>query len=149
MLTILLIHLLRLDLWSSDISSQRMLQAIESLNLDPAMQETKSIGRKEMILQGTRLRDQLLKSFDQDLEFDEALAAQEERLTGQQTIPLLRDTEAGAFAGNQIIQSWATRYQESNPIVIDGDPVIGLNESQVKAMAMMIGKRLSLVQGVS
>lgn len=56
----------------------------------------------------------------------------------------------GAFRNDTRIHSWAQRYSRSDPLVIQGDPIIkNMNTSQVRAMAMMIGQRLSLVQGVS
>ncbi|KZT59581.1 P-loop containing nucleoside triphosphate hydrolase protein [Calocera cornea HHB12733] len=53
----------------------------------------------------------------------------------------------GVFSSNQLIQSWAHRYRRPNPIVIEGDPVLPLNETQTRAIAMMLSERLSLVQG--
>jgi len=46
------------------------------------------------------------------------------------------------------IRSWASRYDRAEPLVIDGDPDLGgLNASQVRAIAMMLRNRVSLVQG--
>ena len=60
-----------------------------------------------------------------------------------------RRKNAGVFADDQRIQSWVRRYSMSPPMVMEGDmPLPGMNVSQVKAMASMIGNRLSLVQGV-
>jgi hypothetical protein len=55
----------------------------------------------------------------------------------------------GAFKDDMRIQSWARRYAEVRPVRAEGDsPLSGLNETQVRAVAMMIGERISLVQGV-
>jgi hypothetical protein len=60
-----------------------------------------------------------------------------------------RRKNAGVFADDQRIQSWVRRYSMSPPMVMEGDMALpGMNESQVKAMACMIGNRVSLVQGV-
>ena len=60
-----------------------------------------------------------------------------------------RKKNAGIFADDQRIQSWVRRYSISPPMVLEGDmPLPGMNESQIKAMACMIGNRVSLVQGV-
>jgi hypothetical protein len=56
----------------------------------------------------------------------------------------------GAFKEDMRIQSWARRYSEVNPVRVEGDPVLsGLNATQTRAVAMMVGERISLVQGVS
>jgi hypothetical protein len=55
----------------------------------------------------------------------------------------------GAFADDMRIMSWARRHSRPDPIHVEGDPVlIGMNQTQIRAAAMMIGQRASLVQGV-
>lgn len=106
-----------------------MLNAIEHLNHDPEQLEEDSTPTRQIILQGTMLRDLLLKGFQ----------------------PTERGSLAGAdgaFAGNQMIQSWARRYQKENPVVMEGDPKLNLNRAQIRAIATMLGERLSLIQGV-
>lgn len=49
---------------------------------------------------------------------------------------------------NQLINSWIMRYSRDDPIELPGDPQLGLNPSQTKAIAMALGQRLSLIQGV-
>ncbi|KAF7307726.1 hypothetical protein MKEN_01132700 [Mycena kentingensis (nom. inval.)] len=122
----------RMDVGHSDIIYDRMRTALSHLNQDPAQLERAEAGNdRQMILQGTHLRDILLRSSDP------ALAA----------VDALRDT-SGAFKDDQRIHSWARRYSKPNPVVMDGDPKIdGLNASQLRAVALMIGERLSLVQG--
>jgi hypothetical protein len=59
-------------------------------------------------------------------------------------------SDAGVFKDDIRIQSWARRYAEIDPVVVEGDPVLeGLNSTQLRAMALMIGQRISLIQGVS
>lgn len=58
----------------------------------------------------------------------------------------------GLLAKNELIQSWAKRYRAEDgrePVTVEGDPEVGLNPSQMRAIAMMLSERLSLVQGVS
>jgi len=50
---------------------------------------------------------------------------------------------------NQLINSWAQRYMRDDPMILPGDPELGLNPSQTKAVAMAMGEKLSLIQGVS
>lgn len=147
---------------------------------------------KENILQGTVLRDVLLKGFEpgragtRKRHLDEAKrdgeghegessssslsAAHEEELVNEETDPfggidfepeeapttetpsvegVVTKIDHGIFFEDQRIQSWVRRYSLPVPLVMDGDmPLPGLNPSQIRAMALMIGKRVSLVQGV-
>ncbi|ORX35702.1 hypothetical protein BD324DRAFT_72477 [Kockovaella imperatae] len=48
---------------------------------------------------------------------------------------------------NQQIQSWIRRHLRENPVRCEGDPRISLNPSQIRAIAMMLSKKLSLIQG--
>ena len=51
---------------------------------------------------------------------------------------------------DQHIHSWAVRHMvDGDPVRCEGDPEIPLNPSQIRAIAMMLYNRLSLVQGVS
>ncbi|KAG9037134.1 hypothetical protein FRB95_006688 [Tulasnella sp. JGI-2019a] len=143
----------RMDLWSSDIALQRMIAAVDSMSSDLDDQEAHPRRGHEWIFQGTRLRHELLSSFHpgavESLDSGRQVPNKDQNLSegdGKRQPPIHR-TQAGAFADNQMIQSWAARYMQSNPLVMEGDPVINLNESQIKAMAMMIGNGLSLVQG--
>ncbi|KAI3613910.1 hypothetical protein CBS9595_004087 [Malassezia furfur] len=53
----------------------------------------------------------------------------------------------GLFARDQRIRSWYERYAAADPLVLDGDPALGLNASQTRAVALMLKEPLSLVQG--
>lgn len=53
------------------------------------------------------------------------------------------------FTDNQLINSWIRRNQRDPPMHMVGDPDLGLNPSQTKAVAMSLGERICLIQGVS
>ena len=98
----------------------------------------------EHILQGTKVRDVILRSFK--IGHKRAAPAEEDiSMTNTSS-----STESGGiFKQDQRIQSWAKRFSQHNPMVMEGDPpLVGLNASQVRAMATMIGERMSLIQGV-
>lgn len=52
------------------------------------------------------------------------------------------------FFENQLIHSWIRRHQRDPPMPMLGDPELGLNKSQTQAVAMALGEKLSLIQGV-
>jgi len=98
----------------------------------------------EHILQGTKMRDVILRSFK--IGYKATAPAEEEVST---TNANASAESGGIFQQDQRIQSWAKRYSQYNPMVMEGDPpLVGLNASQVRAMATMIGERMSLIQGV-
>lgn len=119
----------------SDIVYERMRAALGHLHHDPHVHELApgpGPGR-EFVLQGTHLRDVLLRAFAPGAEADSA--------PGER---------GGAFRADMRVQSWARRYARARPVRVEGDPVLaGLNATQVRAVAMMVGERISLVQGVS
>ncbi|KAG2005956.1 RNA helicase, variant 2 [Coprinopsis cinerea AmutBmut pab1-1] len=139
----------RLDLGQSNIVFERMEAAIKSLWHDPQQYEDES----EYAMAGTHLRDILLKNFspgadpiplsdDPNLAMDQSLEDVAEKLPGE------GGWGGGAFSGDARIQSWVNRYSLPVPLVMEGDmPIHNLNSSQIRAMASMIGNRLSLVQG--
>lgn len=148
----------RLDVGRSSIVFDRMRAAIGRLGCDVASQESSpeaDASDREFILQGTYLRDVLLRSFRPPMS-----AAAEDTVDGEQTSspsgPLadydLRTSEPspkGIFAADMRIQSWARRYSRKEPLVVEGDPVLsGLNSTQIRAVAMMLDNRFTLVQGV-
>lgn len=98
----------------------------------------------EHILQGTKVRDVILRSFKIG---HKPNAPAEEEVSNMNPSPSAES--GGIFKQDQRIQSWAKRYSQHNPIVMEGDPpLVGLNASQIRAMATMIGERMSLIQGV-
>ncbi|KAI0030729.1 AAA domain-containing protein [Vararia minispora EC-137] len=148
----------RLDVGRSDIAFERMRTAVSHFAFDPLFQEAASdADDREIILQGTTLRDILLRAFKPGARVPsphEPVRLQD----GSDSSYVPRETldhpghfihrSEGAFADDMRIMSWARRYSLPDPISIEGDPVLaGLNPTQVRAAAMMIGQRASLVQG--
>ncbi|KAJ6542591.1 P-loop containing nucleoside triphosphate hydrolase protein [Mycena capillaripes] len=146
----------RIDVGRSNIVYTRMRDAIGNLNHDPQQLEAAAMSAdRELILQGTHLRDILLRSSqpvaeeevteEDALQPDSAAFVADEGLAQEEsTVP---DTH-GAFKDDQRIHSWAQRYSQPKPLVMEGDPPLdGLNATQIRAMAMMVGQRLSLIQG--
>ncbi|KAG9311016.1 P-loop containing nucleoside triphosphate hydrolase protein [Chiua virens] len=128
----------RLDAGRSNIIFERMRAAVLHFNHDPA---------------GTHLRDVFLRSFSPaSVSLHQPLQAPDEVLYVSHETLEHHSREGrehgGVFKDDMRIQSWAKRYARTNPIVMDGDPVLkGLNATQIRAVAMMIGERISLVQG--
>jgi len=145
----------RVDVGLSNIVFDRMRAAIARLSQDPCAQEEDCAPDRQYILQGTHLRDVLLHSFSPQSEsLHEPLQAADDiayvpRETLEHRSREQRD-HGGAFQDDMRIHSWAQRYARPDPIQMDGDPAMeGLNPTQVRAIAMMLGERISLVQGVS
>jgi hypothetical protein len=144
----------RLDVGRSNIIFDRMRTAISYFNHNLVSLENSSASDRQLIFQGTHLRDVLLRSFSPALSLKHGplQAPDDVRYISHETLEHgSRETgdHGGAFKNDMRIQSWARRYSEVNPVRIDGDPVLsGLNATQTRAVAMMIGERISLVQGV-
>jgi hypothetical protein len=146
----------RLDVGHSNITYHRMRAAISHLHHDPHLQELSShVPDRQIVLQGTYLRDVLLRTFSKSTpsthvplqEPDEISYVPRETL---EHVGRMVGDNAGAFKDDLRIMSWARRYCRVKPIQVEGDPVLeGLNATQVRAIAMMIGERISLVQGVN
>ncbi|TFK69818.1 P-loop containing nucleoside triphosphate hydrolase protein, partial [Pluteus cervinus] len=143
----------RLDLANSNINYDRMRFAISCLKNDPEKLERNSPKGNEYPLLGTHLRDILLRTFqptihhphtELQLPDDPSYPSHD----GLDHIPSKSLSSSGAFSDDVRIWSWAQRYLRRNPLVMPGDPIVeGMNSSQVRAMALMISQRLSLVQG--
>lgn len=148
----------RLDLGRPSLVYERMRAAISHLQHEPQVIEKMTPGlSSEYILQGTQLRDVILRTFDPEITpwQDHALLQAPDDVTYPSHDVLEHEGRGktdfehlGAFRNDQRILSWAKRYSRAHPIVMDGDPAINLNDSQRKAMATMIGQRISLIQGV-
>lgn len=143
----------RIDVGISNVVFDRMSRAIAHFHQDPAAQEADSAPDEQYILQGTYLRDVLLRSFSTgSASLHQPLQAPDEveyvpRETLEHASREARDDD-GAFRDDMRIQSWARRYARRNPIQIDGDPPLdALNPTQIRAAAMMLGERICLVQG--
>ena len=114
----------RLDLGYNDLTFDRMQAALNAVDHDVEFIETRGGTKFQSMLSGTRLNDIIL-----------GVDPPSDRIT------------RGAFWEDARIQSWYDRYARSDPLVLDGDPDLGLNASQTRAIAMMLRERVSLVQG--
>ncbi|KAL1743074.1 P-loop containing nucleoside triphosphate hydrolase protein [Schizophyllum fasciatum] len=155
----------RLDLGRSNLVYERTKAAIAQLRQDPKKIEAMDAGRgKEYISQGTHLRDVLLQSFkpvrseDDQPEINPATVSANTRElheTGSEYPASVLSHESrlahdnrGIFKEDMRIQSWADRYSKPDPVAAEGDPQLsGLNATQRRAVATMVGQRISLVQG--
>ncbi|EPQ55806.1 P-loop containing nucleoside triphosphate hydrolase protein [Gloeophyllum trabeum ATCC 11539] len=134
----------RLDVGYTNVIYERMRTAIGSLVHDPALLEKESdtsASDRQLILQGTHLRDKLLRSFASDEDVNQLQPPRAE--DGAKD-----DEDLSFLSADMRIHSWIQRYSRPNPVVVEGDPVLsGLNPTQIRAIALMVGKRMSLVQG--
>jgi len=145
----------RLDVGRSNIIFDRMRTAISHFNHNASSLEHPDPSIGHYIFQGTHLRDVLLRTFSPALSSTHAplQAADDVDYISHETLEHSsreRGDHNGAFKNDMRIRSWVKRYSEVNPVRVEGDPVLGgLNATQTRAIAMMIGERISLVQGVS
>lgn len=146
----------RIDVGRSNVAFERMEEAIRQLHHDPSTQETPEANTSdhEVMLQGTYLRDILLRSY---LPSPDESAELSSDPTNNHAPSVLCPAEAenqqvdlrGLFQDDSRIMSWATRYSKPCPVIVEGDPALeGLNVTQIRAIAMMLNNRCSLVQGV-
>ena len=148
----------RLDLGRPNLVYERMRTAISHLQHDPhEIEQTVAGSSSQYMLQGTQLRDVILRTFDpekspwqdhaQRQALDDVIYPSHDVLEHKDR-GRTNFADLGAFRNDQRIMSWAKRYSKDHPIVMDGDPPIDLNNSQRRAIATMIGQRISLIQGV-
>lgn len=148
----------RLDLGRPNLVYERMRNAISYLQHDAKeIHQTDAGSSSEYILQGTELRDVILRTFDPEetpwqnhtqLQAPDDVTYPSHDVLNHEGRGKNDFAALGAFRNDQRILSWAKRYSRNHPIIMDGDPPIDLNDSQRKAMATMIGQRISLIQGV-
>lgn len=126
-----------LDKLYYDPARQRERNAVETLAVQEAhvLDPAAKAHVREWTLQGTELREDLVPPVASPGAAEEPALAPE--------------TDSGLFRENQLINSWVERYRRDDPLVLPGDPDLGLNASQTKAIAIALGDRLSLIQGVS
>lgn len=127
--------------------------------------------KEQQILIGTGLRDLLLRRFQVDYQPPDVVARGVSKSLTEDTIssetvemkptdveataspsPHIDASPRGLLTRNKVIDSWTRRYRTpegQDPVVVEGDPEVPLNPSQLRAIAMMLSERLSLVQGVS
>jgi len=132
----------RLDIGTSDSSYTRMVEALRSLRDDPETQEAESTARQEIALNGTYLRDIILSDFFPKHSLEELCAETRD----ESADPIFSH---GFFADHDDIMDWVRRYSVDKPVIKAGDPGTFLNKSQKRAIAQMLGERVSLIQGVS
>jgi hypothetical protein len=144
----------RLDLGQSNIAYERMNTAISCLSHDVPAIEQEMGGGQKYILHGTHLRHLLLQSFSPTSESTHLTPLQradEIKYLSHETLDhgsRVSKVSIGAFKDDMRIMSWAKRYMRPNPVRVEGDPVLPLNSSQVRAVATMIAEDMSLIQGV-
>jgi hypothetical protein len=157
-----------------DPALQRERNALHVKDVQDAFLMTGVPGQmREWTLQGTELREILVPDLDAvhraeregrerrlaDAAFasDDSMRDVESYLSaridgdGEATSKLIGEqlkNPSALWAENQLIHSWIQRYRRLNPIKMEGDPDLGLNESQTRAVAVSLGERLSLIQGV-
>ena len=166
----------RLDVGCNDFALEAQLKALRALHLDPVAQDRQdltSIGgpnapvestqnRVETVLHGTTLRDTLLRAFQGDYvapgsreitgigdTLHDSLSSQPDDLDADVSA-LTKASSSGLLMQNQLIQSWTKRMLRNDgvaPIRLDGDPILDMNESQKRAIALMLSEKISLVQG--
>ncbi|PWN26382.1 hypothetical protein BDZ90DRAFT_53710 [Jaminaea rosea] len=112
----------RIDLAPNDAIDVKIDEAIERLAVDAAALEA-SDAEGKLELQGTQLSAALVGEADE------------------------RAPTGSMFEQDQLIRSWYTRYARPDPLVLDGDPDLRLNPSQLRAVATMLANRISLIQG--
>ena len=120
----------RIDRGESNVVNERTEAALDALLYSPADVVRAMTPEKQYALAGTELRD--------------VLTGIASRPSPMYTYDQNAD---GLFANDQRIRSWYERYARDDPIRMDGDPDLGLNASQLQAVAMMLKERVSLVQG--
>jgi hypothetical protein len=134
-----------------------MCHAVTQLHQDPRiLEQDTSNPEGELILLGTHMRDVILRSFspsdDGVYEPKPFQAADDASYAAHGTLdhPAQIGAETGGiFRDDMRIQSWARRYSRINPVRVEGDPELrGLNATQIRAVAMMVGERITLIHGV-
>ena len=133
-----------------------MCHAVTQLHQDPRiLEDDYSNPGSELVLLGTHLRDVILRSFsptDGVYEPKPFQAADDASYAAHDTLDHLAQIgtrHGGIFGDDMRIQSWARRYSRVNPVCVEGDPKLhGLNATQVRAIAMMVGERITLIHGV-
>ncbi|SCZ97452.1 BZ3501_MvSof-1269-A2-R1_Chr1-2g01043 [Microbotryum saponariae] len=65
----------------------------------------------------------------------------------EETTPRPASNPSPLLCDNQLINSWVKRHQRSPPLAMEGDPILRLNDSQTRAVAMAMSESLSLIQG--
>jgi hypothetical protein len=131
---------------------------------------------QQTVFQGTIVRDKILRAFQEEfVPYDTSASLRIGERLGDKVepapvVPVPSDLQPGdidatpvppahpaseplgVLAKNELIASWTKRYRTEAgqlPLRVEGDPEVPLNPTQMRAIAMMLSERLSLVQGVS
>jgi hypothetical protein len=152
------IQSLNLNPLEQDVSKPRESPSWQAAQHDEALPDSYTFDfmNDQQILNGTALRDILFRSFQPS---DAVAQPQTGRASPTDVLPTDVDATPmpsqpaaqrgrGAFWQHAAIASWADRYRRPNPVRFKTDPPLNLNPSQMRAIALMLGERLSLVQGV-
>ena len=130
----------RVDYGWDGSSFDRQKKALHLIRQDPSLTRSRigpgALRQASLTADGTSLRDTILAGS----------ATLVEQSGAVHDVPPL-DTASSMFTANQIIHSWVQRHLRPNPIPLAGDPDLGLNQTQTRAVAMALASRLSLVQG--
>ena len=126
------------------------------MHQDPKiLEEDNSNPDGELVLLGTHMRDVILRSFspsDGVYEPKPFQSADDASYAAHETLDhpaQIGSENGGIFRDDMRIQSWARRHSRVNPVRVEGDPELrGLNATQIRAIAMMVSERVTLVHGV-
>jgi len=131
----------RVDVGFNDVVYRRLEEALRCLHLNVEQQEAASTSTEETVLTGTRLRDVILQSWSPN-HLHRSLDT-----LGPDAKSTLSHEPSGIFAKHPQIQDWVARHVMSPPARLPSDPYLDLNDSQLRAIAVMLRERVSLVQG--
>ncbi|BGP44197.1 hypothetical protein JCM10450v2_000006 [Rhodotorula kratochvilovae] len=137
----------QIDLGLDTTSYALQSAAIDNLYLDPARQRAHNatqVAAVQHAFVGSGALPSLREWAIQGTELREALVPRSETAIKEKEESTMR---SDLLRGNQLINSWIERYQRDDPLELPGDPDLGLNASQTKAIAMALGEKLSLIQG--
>ncbi|GAA5871027.1 hypothetical protein JCM8547_005335 [Rhodosporidiobolus lusitaniae] len=130
-----------------DPSRQRLRNADHIAQLQSNFLQAHVAGTpREWTLQGTELREIIVPHLPSPSSspHDPSLPS----LSPSATDTAASTHPSSLLRSNQLINSWIQRYSRPGPpLAMPGDPELGLNESQTRAIAMGLGERLSLIQG--
>ncbi|SCV68045.1 BQ2448_166 [Microbotryum intermedium] len=119
---------------------------------------------REWALQGTDVRELIVPtestpSIDvaqdpADFSFDDLIDGLAESVVvptpttqAEEATSVVASNASPLLCDNQLINSWVKRHQRSPPMAMEGDPILRLNNSQSRAVAMAMSESLSLIQG--
>ena len=159
--------------WDKEQKERAAIHVPQEDGVPPPITEEQQLRRRirqETILSGTSLRDKVLHAFQEHFvpydsnttlsaahnpeEMTDGVVVAQKNLKSTDVdavnVPSRNQSVSGQLVRNDLIKSWAIRHRSEGPICkSDGDPHVPLNPSQLRAIAMIVSERLSLIQGVS